>query len=580
MEDKWYGFADGYSLYYAPWRNLGREIRINAQMSDGAVFNEDNVTFLEITDDGNLLGTYMKKVVLKVQATDETEEALKNYVDNADFINIEYGVYNADEVEFKNENGEDDFVPANVASMVRIPKMYVSHDETDTEYDEVTKIATFTCYDAMYLLANVPMSSIDVVMAGYHAEDILSKIEEIVDVNDNLRTALKKAYTIGQMSDGSNLGSSQMTALEVFYKGKSIRDYLNNLSNALYCVFYIDTYNEGLEDEEPDCLCMRVPFFHMDRNDDIKVDDIMSISLGKEKEAITGLVYNLKNEQKTEGNKNGNVVYKYKSSDGTKADWINYSVDRHSDERKNLLTVLQNLGQLKNFDITTCGTPWIVPLTCLEYTDMKGNISKLLVNSSVLTISNGITQRIYNQSIDTLFEDPSEKSEDIENLNTANVTVSNSLNPVDDSSSCNIGTSEKRFDTVYCVETNTTSDLKNKENVQSLVDNDKLIDFFKSMKPCSFTMKNGDTGRIHMGFIAQWCAEAAKKTMGDLSFFEASYINGKGECEYFRDDVDDSELSWGLKLNQLIAPLWAVVQIQFDKIENLEKQIEELKNGN
>jgi|GEM_PF-5478561 len=579
MDEKWYGFADGYSLFYAPWRKLGREVRINAQMSDGTVFNEDNVTFLEITDDGNFLGTYMKKVVLKIQATDETEKTLKNYVDNADYINIEYGVYNADEVEYKNYKGEDDPIPAGTTSMVRIPTMYISHDETDTEYDEVTKIATFTCYDAMYLLANMPMSSIDVYVGGYRVQDILSKIEEIVDVNDDLKMALKKTYTIGQMNDGSNLGSSQMTALKSFYEGKSIRDYLNYLSNVLYCAFYIDTYNQELEEKEPDCLCMKVPFTHVDKNDDITIDDIMNISLGKEKEVITGLAYNVKNEQKIEGNNSGNVVYKYTNFDGTKADWINAFVDRHSDERKKLLTVLQDLGQLKNFDITTYGTPWIEPLTCVEYTDMKGNKSNLLVNSSVLTISNGITQRFYNRSVDALFENPSEKSEDIENLNTSNITINKSLNPVDDKV-CDIGTSEQRFDTVYCVETNTTSDLKNKENIQGLIDNDKLIDFFKSMKPCSFTMKDGDTGRTHMGFIAQWCAEAAKKTMGDLSFFEASYINKKGECEYYRDNVDDSKLSWGLKLNQLIAPLWAVVQIQLDKIEGLEKQIEELKNGN
>ncbi len=279
------------------------------------------------------------------------------------------------------------------------------------------------------------------------------------------------------------------------------------------------------------------------------------------------------------GSDEGNVVYKYTSMNGSKADWLSNVTSRHSSEREELLTSLQCLGKLKNFDITTYGMPWIGPLTNVEYTNMKGTVSKLLVNSSVLTISNGITQRFYNQSIDTLFEDQSEKSEDIENLNVANATISESMTPIENKA-CDIGTSEQRFDTVYCNETNTTSDLKNKENIESLVDNDELIDFFKSMKPCSFTMKDGDTGRIHMGFIAQWCAEAAKETMGDLSFFEASYINEKGECEYFRDNVDDSNLSWGLKLNQLIAPLWAVVQIQLDKIENLEKQIEELKNGN
>lgn len=573
-----YGINETYGMCYALWRKFGREIRIKVQMSDGTVFNEDNVTFLEITDDGNIFETYMKKVVLKIQATAETEEMLKSYVENADSVKIEYGVYCADEVKTKTWNGEKEYtIPAGTTNMIRVPTMYVSHEETDTDYDEVTKIATFTCYDAMKILSEIPMSSVTFGPGlGYLGSSIAEKIKEVINVQATLEEALSKKYTVGEYK-GTTIGYMEMTAAKNFYIGKSIRDYLNHLSNVLYCAFYV---NINQQTGEEYLTTKRIEQIGGVFCSDITIDDIRNISLGKVKNTITGLAYisALKTELQIEGNGEGNVVYKFASPDAMKADLFSSIESRHSAERKEMFDELKDM-QLRDFDVMTYGMPWIQPLYLVQYTNMKGAVSKLLVNSSVLTISNGITQRFYNRSVDTLFENKNETSEDIENLNAANVTISKSMAPVENNS-CDLGTSDKRFNTIYCVDTNTTSDLKNKENIQSLVDNDKLIEFFKAMKPCSFTMKNGDTGRKHMGFIAQWCAKAAKETMGDLSFFAASYVNEKGECEYFRDDVDDSELSWGLKLNQLIAPLWAVVQIQLDKIENLEKQIEELKNGN
>ncbi|MDD6658473.1 MAG: tail fiber domain-containing protein [Eubacteriales bacterium] len=588
MGDTIYGMSgDKKQKLCALWRQLGKEIRISAEIysnDEETDFNEDNILSLEITDDGNIFETYMKKAVLKIQATDESEEALKELVDNADSIHIEYGVYYDGEI--CNDSGEV-VIEAGTTNLFSLPTMYVSHEETDTDYDEVTKTATFTCYDAMKLLAEIPMFEVKLgsSLGGYYASNVLEKIKEVVSVSDDIEKIFTKKYTIGQSSNGNNLGYSEMTALKNYYKGKTIRDYLNNLSKVLYCAFCIaidqDTAEEYLSMNSVGGLGHLFDTFGKQFVQDITTDDIRDISLGKTKKAITGLAYynsTLNSNSKILGTSDGNVLYKYLTIDALKADLLNNVEVRHSEERESYFDRLKD-KKLRDFEITTYGMPWLKPLTLTEYEDTKGAVSQLLINSSILTISNGITQRLSNQSIDTLFEKETEKTQDIENLNTSKITVGNSITPVQNKG-CDIGSSDERFNTVYCVDTDTTSDLKNKENIESLVDNDKLLDFFKMMKPCSFTMKDGDTGRKHMGFIAQWCAETAKKTMGDLSFFGASYINENGEREYYRDDVDDSKLSWGLKLGQLIAPLWAVVQIQLDKIEDLEKRIEELKNGN
>lgn len=122
-----------------------------------------------------------------------------------------------------------------------------------------------------------------------------------------------------------------------------------------------------------------------------------------------------------------------------------------------------------------------------------------------------------------------------------------------------------------------TSDRKVKENISEI---NKAKEFILGLEPVSYTRKDGDNGRIHMGFIAQDVAALAKDIkMGDMAVYQAArietVINENGEEEriahYYTDDTPDDELVWGLGYEEFIAPMVATIQ-------NQQKEIDELKN--
>lgn len=123
---------------------------------------------------------------------------------------------------------------------------------------------------------------------------------------------------------------------------------------------------------------------------------------------------------------------------------------------------------------------------------------------------------------------------------------------------------------------NVSSDRKVKQEIQTLLsENNKK--FVMGLKPCSYKLTYGDNGRIHMGFIAQEVAESANKTVGDLSVFEAVKVNEDGTTSYYAPNVPDEDLSWGLKYEELIAPLTAVVQMQQKQIDDLTERLEKIE---
>ena len=65
--------------------------------------------------------------------------------------------------------------------------------------------------------------------------------------------------------------------------------------------------------------------------------------------------------------------------------------------------------------------------------------------------------------------------------------------------------------------------------------------------------------------------------MGDLSLYEAAYIKDDKEY-YYQDDVDDKDLSWGLKYTEFIAPMVASIQKLSSIVESQQKEIDELKS--
>ena len=147
-----------------------------------------------------------------------------------------------------------------------------------------------------------------------------------------------------------------------------------------------------------------------------------------------------------------------------------------------------------------------------------------------------------------------------------------------DNKATNLGTSSSyRWDRVYCVKVDESSDRKFKNIIGNI---SYAHNFIMNLKPIEYTLKNSNHQRIHMGFIAQDVAAIGKKIGKDLSLYSAEYIpTGENELgrKYYGEDADDNLLEWGLSYNEIIAPLVQVVQDQQKTIEDLLQRIERLE---
>ena len=101
-----------------------------------------------------------------------------------------------------------------------------------------------------------------------------------------------------------------------------------------------------------------------------------------------------------------------------------------------------------------------------------------------------------------------------------------------------------------------------------------------ALQPIAYTLKDGDGGRIHMGFGAQQVAQAAAEHgMGDLSLYQASRIEKDGREAYYSPETPDEDLRWGLNYHEFLAPLIALVQEQETRIKQLEEQLDKIQKG-
>ena len=95
-----------------------------------------------------------------------------------------------------------------------------------------------------------------------------------------------------------------------------------------------------------------------------------------------------------------------------------------------------------------------------------------------------------------------------------------------------------------------------------------------ALQPIAYTLKDGDSGRIHMGFGAQQVAQAAAEHgMGDLSLYQAVVVEPDGSERYFREGVQDENLCWGLNYSELIAPLVRTVQELETRLSRMEQAV-------
>ena len=127
-----------------------------------------------------------------------------------------------------------------------------------------------------------------------------------------------------------------------------------------------------------------------------------------------------------------------------------------------------------------------------------------------------------------------------------------------------------------------TSDKNAKENIEYMDDKET---FFNSLKPCTFKFKNGD--RTHFGFISQDVEEALKEngmTAFDFAGFckdlkMETFINDDGEEEerIVLDEMGEEQYTYSLRYSEFIALNTHMIQKANKKIEQQQKEIDDLK---
>ncbi|MCI9092665.1 MAG: tail fiber domain-containing protein [Coprobacillus sp.] len=141
-----------------------------------------------------------------------------------------------------------------------------------------------------------------------------------------------------------------------------------------------------------------------------------------------------------------------------------------------------------------------------------------------------------------------------------------------------LGTTTYRWNTAFFTNNITASDLKEKEVIEDF--DFKAKDFIMGLEPIAYRRKGKeDTGeRIHIGLGAQPLAKHIKDlNLGDLSMVQASIIDGESEKPYHGEDIDDSQLSWGINYTELTPYLILMIKEQQNEINSLKKEIDEIK---
>ena len=138
----------------------------------------------------------------------------------------------------------------------------------------------------------------------------------------------------------------------------------------------------------------------------------------------------------------------------------------------------------------------------------------------------------------------------------------------------NLGNGSHRWATIYAVTGSiNTSDKNEKKDIQEL-DEQYSKDIIMGLKPVSYKFIKNDSNRTHNGFIAQDIEESLTNMGLTTQDFAAVCKWQKVYCE---DGVNETpiegEYSYGLRYEELIAPLVKVVQQQQHEIDILKTQL-------
>lgn len=128
----------------------------------------------------------------------------------------------------------------------------------------------------------------------------------------------------------------------------------------------------------------------------------------------------------------------------------------------------------------------------------------------------------------------------------------------------NLGSSTFRWATIFAgTGTINTSDAREKN---AITDSDLGLGFLSALRPVSYRMRDGTSGRTHYGLIAQE-VEAALAQAGKGGQDFAGLVVSPVEDE---SGQPTGEVRYGLRYDQLIAPLIRAVQELAARVEALE----------
>lgn len=128
-----------------------------------------------------------------------------------------------------------------------------------------------------------------------------------------------------------------------------------------------------------------------------------------------------------------------------------------------------------------------------------------------------------------------------------------------------------------------SSDERLKEDFQSL---DNWESFFDNLEPCAFKLKNGHSGRYHLGFKAQQVKESLEKagltTQDFAGFVTTKYVVDEEDVEtielYEKLGIKPGDDVHGLIYTEFIALQHNEIQKLKARVKNLETEINNLKN--
>lgn len=155
--------------------------------------------------------------------------------------------------------------------------------------------------------------------------------------------------------------------------------------------------------------------------------------------------------------------------------------------------------------------------------------------------------------------------------------------------SIDLGSSSSKWSSVYAVNGTIQTSDKNKKNTIKHLTAEKAEALIYGLKPSTYKMNEGTSGRTHWGLISQDVEELMSQLgMDNLDF--AGFIKSPKKVIKYEDEngnklkkpieeTVEGEYDYSLRYDEFIAPLIKVVQEQQREIDSLKKEIDEIKKN-